>query len=779
MGKKKGKKVDLEKKAALQAKKEAKQEKAARKRLTKEARGGDGAEGGDSDAFAFEALLQQYKATDRKEVQSGQAEVVALDGFPLARANASLTLYEDAKKKNAELFLFGGEYYDGIENIVLDHLLKYDLGKNEWKRINTTNPTPLPRCAHSCVYYNHAFYVFGGEKASADQYYHYKDLWRYDIKLQKWEEIKAPKATGTHPTARSGHTAVVWKHYMVIFGGFYEATKDTSPRWYNDVYVMDLQTNLWLDIPHSKLTSRPEPRSACNSAVIDEEDCLIVHGGFSKLSKGNSLSRTHANDRGDATITSETKVHNDTWVLRLKPILSNKPPSWERLTSSVQRNALRSLNSSPDGRAGTASVAFKNRMVSFGGVVDAENLHHKLNSVFYADLFAFDIERRKWFPIHINKSAAVGKGGKRRRRKTEESTTDEKESPEPDYAVDDEDEDEDNDDDEVLVLEEEEEGNSNTNANSNTGWDLDKLRSNMFAFIDGEGNVVYEKIDDSNSEGEANEEEEEEEEEEQEEEEKNGNERKEQASLDPAVPKPATGSSEVSKNAGQVVASSSVMVMNPDTQKPEAVHRNEPLPRIKSTLVIVGTTLYVYGGLLEVGDREVTLDDLWCLDLKKRAGWTCIWQGTMHKQVWRGAIHDDDDSYYSSSAEKAIGDDDDDDDDDEFDVGKTDVPTALKTKDKRSQIKAQIKAIIEQYKMSNERDTPAPGENLADFYSRTSDYWNQRAGSNVDTKDSKREGFAFAQARYEELGPAMKELKTLDRLYKDEKNKEKKGGKSS
>jgi hypothetical protein len=31
--------------------------------------------------------------------------------------------------------------------------------------------------------------------------------------------------------------------------------------------------------------------------------------------------------------------------------------------------------------------------------------------------------------------------------------------------------------------------------NPSNGWDLDMLRSSMFASIDGEGNVVYEKID--------------------------------------------------------------------------------------------------------------------------------------------------------------------------------------------------------------------------------------------------------------------------------------------
>lgn len=50
--------------------------------------------------------------------------------------------------------------------------------------------------------------------------------------------------------------------------------------------------------------------------------------------------------------------------------------------------------------------------------------------------------------------------------------------------------------------------------------------------------------------------------------------------------------------------------------------------------------------MLEVGDREVTLDDCWSIDLNKREKWTCISPGQMHRQVWKGV--DDDDSYISS-----------------------------------------------------------------------------------------------------------------------------------
>ena len=45
--------------------------------------------------------------------------------------------------------------------------------------------------------------------------------------------------SGKAPSARSGHRMVVWRNQLVLFGGFYEAFRDT--KWFNDLYVMSFQ----------------------------------------------------------------------------------------------------------------------------------------------------------------------------------------------------------------------------------------------------------------------------------------------------------------------------------------------------------------------------------------------------------------------------------------------------------------------------------------------------------------------------------------------------------
>ncbi len=70
-----------------------------------------------------------------------------------------------------------------------------------------------------------------------------RDMWYLDIKTNIWVEVKP---SGEMPTARSGHRMVVWRNYIVLFGGFYEALRDV--KWYNDLYLFSLQEERWIHV---------------------------------------------------------------------------------------------------------------------------------------------------------------------------------------------------------------------------------------------------------------------------------------------------------------------------------------------------------------------------------------------------------------------------------------------------------------------------------------------------------------------------------------------------
>lgn len=61
----------------------------------------------------------------------------------------------------------------------------------------------------------------------------------------------------------------------------------------------------------------------------------------------------------------------------------------------------------------------------------------------------------------------------------------------------------------------------------------------------------------------------------------------------------------------------------------------EPSPRSNAMLAVKHGRLYLYGGMFEAGDRQVTLSDLYCLDLHKMQEWTALVEMDPGERGWR------------------------------------------------------------------------------------------------------------------------------------------------
>jgi hypothetical protein len=61
-------------------------------------------------------------------------------------------------------------------------------------------------------------------------------------------------------------------------------------------------------------------------------------------------------------------------------------------------------------------VVHKNRALLFGGVLDVEGAQHAMESHFYSDLYAFDMDRRQWYKLQLKKKK--GGGGRRKKKVT-------------------------------------------------------------------------------------------------------------------------------------------------------------------------------------------------------------------------------------------------------------------------------------------------------------------------------------------------------------------------
>jgi hypothetical protein len=142
----------------------------------------------------------------------------------------------------------------------------------------------------------------------------------------------------------------------------------------------------------------PDARSGFVFALHPPSDTAFLYGGFSKVKNPGDI--------------SEGKVHTDCWTLNLKPILSDGGggggvPSWDRISRKGEYPSIRSSMS---------GVIHKHRLIVCGGVFDEERDHHVVNSLFYDDMFALDMEKRRWFKLNMKQLST----NKKSRRKTKD-----------------------------------------------------------------------------------------------------------------------------------------------------------------------------------------------------------------------------------------------------------------------------------------------------------------------------------------------------------------------
>ncbi|KAK0449028.1 galactose oxidase [Desarmillaria tabescens] len=210
---------------------------------------------------------------------------------------------------------------------------------------------------------------------------------------------------------------------------------------------------------------------------------------------------------------------------------------------------------------------------------------------------------------------------------------------------------------------------------------------------------------------------------------------------------------------------------------PDDPSQTLPLPRYNAMLAVLRNTLYLYGGIFEKGSREYTLDDFYSLQLDKMDRYVCL------KESGVVIVEGDDES--SSDSEDDDGDDDDDEDGhDETMIGDDEAATFDKEPDEIAMLKeveevpetqAEKDALRAQATtfMGVARDntrsaedvisTPLPGETLAMFYSRSREYWAQKAHATSDSrgKQLRRDGFTRAKERYAEYKPILQEVEKI------------------
>uniref|UniRef100_A0A0D9W6D2 DUF4110 domain-containing protein n=1 Tax=Leersia perrieri TaxID=77586 RepID=A0A0D9W6D2_9ORYZ len=594
----------------------------------------------------IDAILRNIQKEEAKKKEVHVEENVPA---PSPRSNCSLTINP---LKDTELILYGGEFYNGSKTFVYGDLYRYDVEKNEWKLISSPN-SPPPRSAHQTVAWKNNIYMFGGEFTSPNQerFHHYKDFWSLDLKTNQWEQILAKGC----PSARSGHRMVLYKHKIVLFGGFYDTLREV--RYYNDLHVFDLDNFKWEEIKPRPGCLWPSPRSGFQLIIY-------MYGGYFKEVISS-----------DKTASEKGTVHADMWAL--------DPRTWEW-------NKVKKTGMPPGPRAGFSMCVHKKRAVLFGGVVDMEIEGDVLMSMFMNELYGFQLDNHRWYPLELRKDKPAKNKIKDVKRKESLNDAEANLSNEEDETM---------EDSETTGGQSEVHGVSNHLTKSLT---LNKV---------GSGN----------------------------------------------------NSDTLSDSTTQV--------------PPEAV---KPSGRINACMAVGKDVLYLYGGMMELKDREITLDDMYSLNLSKLDEWKCIipaseseWLEISDDEDDEDEEDDDNESNSGGDADQTDEDDEESDEDAEKNVDMSNAVSLIKGERKnlrRKEKRARIEQIRVMLGLSDSQRTPMPGESLRDFYKRTDKYWQMAAYEHTQHtgKELRKDGFDLAETRYKELKPILDELAVLEAEQKAE-----------
>ncbi|KAF5390119.1 hypothetical protein D9757_003805 [Collybiopsis confluens] len=418
--------------------KAAKKAKAAAKVEKKEKKSQNKGKGKGADEEDLESILEQIQQ-EWEQAHSVTEELV--EGPPSRRANATLT----ACPSGNHLWFLGGEYFseEGRAYFYND-VFRYSPEKDEWR--NFVSPTcPGPRSAHAVATTTSGggkLFLFGGEFSSQNQttFYHYRDFWCFDISTHSWDRID----TKIRPSARSGHRMAVWKHYIVLFGGFYDPGVTT--RYLEDLWVFDTLEYRWRQIEFKPNESRPSPRSGFS--FLSTSEGILLHGGYCKeYAKGKppvgimledtwmlkmSLPDTSSQGSETSNVSAGAKSKKS-GASTSTPLPSASPSSAGKgskknaatdiLVLKWERKKRPSTAYAPALRSGCTMTLWANREmgVMFGGVTDEDTNEETLESMFWNDLNGYQWNGKgRWLSMTLRKPKTKGAGARKKGKATVE-----------------------------------------------------------------------------------------------------------------------------------------------------------------------------------------------------------------------------------------------------------------------------------------------------------------------------------------------------------------------
>jgi N-acetylneuraminic acid mutarotase len=214
------------------------------------------------------------------------------------------------------------------------------------------------------------FYVFGGGALDANQF---NDVLRID-----WRQgtVQVLTTTGQRPSARTGASLLSvgdGDDELLLFGGIGAA----EGRWFNDVYVLDLNTLQWRQLKCSEIDGEaPTPRDKFCALKLNA-DQVLCYGGFGPVDARTAM-KPASDDDDDENALSDDETATFGWSGEV----------WVLTASSGVWQLQACGGDVPDGRAGAAAALLGNNTVYVFGGRDST----KRTNAFYA----LDVDTWSW-----------------------------------------------------------------------------------------------------------------------------------------------------------------------------------------------------------------------------------------------------------------------------------------------------------------------------------------------------------------------------------------------
>ncbi|XP_059192029.1 LOW QUALITY PROTEIN: kelch domain-containing protein 4 [Centropristis striata] len=531
--------------------------------------------------------------------------------------------------------------------------------------VESTCPPPSPRLSASLSAHpeKDELILFGGEFFNGKKTYLYNDLFFYNTKKNSWIKSEIPNP----PPPRCSHQAVVVPQgggQLWVFGGEFASPNGEQFYHYKDLWVLHLATHTWENI---KAPGGPSGRSGHRMVLSKKQ--LLVFGGF------------HESNR-------DFIYYNDIHSFSLDSF------SWSRLTPSGTAPPPRSaclMTATPDGMG----------VIVYGGYSKVRVKKDVEKGTIHTDMFLLKREgkdgQEKWSWSRVSPSGnkpvlrsgfsmAAGPAGRA-----------------------------------VLfggVCDEEEEETLEGDF-YNDLYLYDTVKNRWFPGLL-KGNKSEKKKRRRGKKGGA----------EREATAKEGEEEEEGAPLGPTeVIK------EIVTEDGTVMTIKEVIpgAQEEDEEEEDEEEEEEedasaplvePCARSSAMATVRQGKLFLYGGMFEVGDRQFTLNDFYCLDLNKMDQWEVLVEMDPKTQEWLEESESEEDEEEEEEEEAAKG-------------------AEGEEEEEESEEESEEEEDEEEHPAVKE------GETVTDYQSRTEQYWTGLARTNMgpDAKDKKVAKVALAMAK--------------------------------